>query len=231
MEEVSSPTKHFEFSKHDCKVNKNYNKNYSFARSKKYFIESQSGLSINPKNLRWFQRQQINFWINIGGFTAAYVEEKSRRTSNQGKSRPTFSNMYHKNVVRSVCTYRMSLPSPTNHASIRFLPQILNNSYFLGLHGDQRKVQTGALADDCQDGELDADASGQAAFPHLKAGVGVASLDGATDSVVPNVHNAVPSDKYSIKEGDKLQKGIKGIPLDNHSREGDDNESYVQPNQ
>jgi hypothetical protein len=66
-------------------------------------------------------------------------------------------------------------------------------------HGQHRDVQASTLAADCQDCELNANALGQAAGPHLKAGVGVASFDGPADGVVPNVHDAIPADKYPIK--------------------------------
>lgn len=101
----------------------------------------------------------------------------------------------------------------------------------LAHHGQHRNVQTGTLANDCKDRELDANTLGKAAFPHLIAGVGVTSLNSPTDSVVPDIHDSVPADEDTVKEGNELKDGIKNQPLDQYRSEGDDNESDIQPNE
>ena len=117
----------------------------------------------------------------------------------------------------------------TANRSDSFLRGRFNYTIQLVAQGQHRKVQTGALANDCENCELNADASGQAAFPHLEAGVSIASLDGPADSVIPDIHDSVPADKYTVKKSNELEEGIKEQPLDQGCSESNDNESDVQP--
>jgi len=87
------------------------------------------------------------------------------------------------------------------------------------------------LTNNCQDCELNAYASGQAAFPHLKAGIGIAPFDGSADGVVPDVHDTIPANKDTIKECHKFKEWeliFNHQPLDQRCREGDEYESNVQ---
>lgn len=83
------------------------------------------------------------------------------------------------------------------------------NFKHLAFHGQHRKVQTGALANDCKDCELDTNAPGQAAFPHLKAGIGITSLNSPADGIIPDIHDSIPPDEDAVKESHELKEGIK----------------------
>jgi len=95
----------------------------------------------------------------------------------------------------------------------------------------QGKVQTGALADNGTECKLDADASREAALPHLEAGVRIASFNRSTNCIVPDIHDSVPADKDAIKESHELKEGIKDEPLDHDASEGEANEANIQPYQ
>lgn len=61
------------------------------------------------------------------------------------------------------------------------------------------KIQSKSLEYDGAESKLNTDTSGKAAGPHRVTGKGIGTLHGSANCVVPNIHDAVPSDEGTIK--------------------------------
>lgn len=94
---------------------------------------------------------------------------------------------------------------------------------------NQCEVKPSRLARKGKQGELNAHAFWHTTGPHLIASVGIRAFDRTGNSVIPNIHDSIPSNECSKHKCDVLNKWVKDKPVYQEEGQSKENESQAQP--
>jgi hypothetical protein len=77
---------------------------------------------------------------------------------------------------------------------------------------------------------LNSNATRHTARPHLKACIGIGTLDSSRNGVIPYIHDSIPPDEHSVEKRNVLDERVKHQPIDQKDNERDKDESDTQAN-